>query len=313
MSAQAPRIPDLGTAFTAAERQTVADAILAKCDALDGAKDGMVMATQACQAVFNLQRDVPSCAGDARSAAGNCLSTAQKTVLASTYAGGMANGKPIYSAFPLDPGVAGNNWATWKFANSIALDPLAVGTVFSSKTGSVSALTANIDNAMAQIASTSEIYKESGLALMSPPQYENPTNLAALKARGAKAMLYHGVSDPIFSAEDTRQWIDRLNTAQGGDAANFARYFPVPSMNHCSMGPAADQFDMLSPLVAWVEQGIAPQSVTATARGAGNGGGANAELPKAWSNARQRPLCAYPSVATYVGGDAEKASSFACK
>jgi feruloyl esterase len=313
MSAQAPRIPDLGTAFTAAERQTVADAILAKCDALDGAKDGMVMATQACQAGFNVQRDVPSCAGDARSAAGNCLSTAQKKVLASTYAGGMANGRPIYSAFPLDPGVAGNNWATWKFANSIALDPLAVGTVFSSKTGSVSALTANIDNAMAQIASTNEIYKESGLALMSPPQYENPTNLAALKARGAKAMLYHGVSDPIFSAEDTRQWIDRLNTAQGGIAASFARYFPVPGMNHCSMGPAADQFDMLSPLVAWVEQGIAPQSVTATARGAGNGGGANAELPKAWGNARQRPLCAYPSVASYVGGDAEKASSFACK
>ncbi len=318
MSAQAPRIPDLGTAFTAAERQTVANAILAKCDALDGAKDGMVMATQACQAAFNIQRDVPSCAGDARDGAGTCLTTAQKTVASAVFAGGTldgkSNGQPIYSAFPHDTGVAGSNWATWKFANAIALDPLAVGTVFSTKTGPVNALTANIAEAMAQISSTSDTYKESGLSLMSPPQHDNPSNLAALKARGAKAMLYHGVSDAIFSAEDTRQWMERVNAAQGGDAASFARYFPVPGMNHCSMGPAADQFDMLSPLVAWVEQGIAPASVTATVRGAGNAGGANTELPKDWSATRSRPLCAYPTTAQYKGtGSVEDAANFVCK
>ena len=314
MSAQAPRIPDLGTAFTAAERQTVANAILAKCDALDGAKDGMVMATQACQQVFDVQRDVPSCTEGARDAAGLCLSAAQKTVLASVFAGGQAGGKPIYSAFPHDTGVAGANWATWRFANAIALDPLAVGTVFSAKPAPVSALSVNIADALANIASTSEAYTVSGLDLMSPPQHEAPTHLAALKARGAKAMLYHGVSDPIFSAEDTRQWVERLNTAQSGSAANFARYFPVPGMNHCSAGPAADQFDMLTPLVAWVEQGIAPASVTAAVRGAGNAGGVNAELPKDWAAARARPLCAYPTAAHYKGtGSLDEAASFACK
>jgi feruloyl esterase len=189
-----------------------------------------------------------------------------------------------------------------------------VGTVFSTKTGSVNALTANIGDALAQITTTSELYKESGLALMSPPQNENPTKLAALKASGAKAMLYHGVSDAIFSAEDSRQWIDRVNSAQGGDDASFVRYFPVPGMNHCSMGPAADQFDMLSPLVAWVEQGIAPASVTATVRGACNAGGANAELPKDWSASRSRPLCAYPKTAQYKGsGSIEDAANFSCQ
>jgi Tannase and feruloyl esterase len=84
-------------------------------------------------------------------------------------------------------------------------------------------------------------------------------------------------------------------------------------MNHCRAGVAADQFDLLTPLVQWVEQGIAPAAVVASARGAGNAGGVNAELPKDWSATRQRPLCAYPSVATYVGGDVEKASSFTCK
>ncbi len=127
-------------------------------------------------------------------------------------------------------------------------------------------------------------------------------------------VLYHGVSDAIFSAEDTRQWFERLNTAQGGKAADFARYFPVPGMNHCSAGPATDQFDLLGPLVKWVEQGVPPQAVTASARGTGNAGGVNAELPADWTPNRTRPLCAYPTVARYNGtGPAESASSFSCR
>lgn len=52
------------------------------------------------------------------------------------------------------------------------------------------------------------------------------------------------------------------------------------------------QFDMLSPLLSWVEQGIPPASVKASVRGAGNVGGVNEELPKDWSSSRSRPLCA---------------------
>ena len=85
-------------------------------------------------------------------------------------------------------------------------------------------------------------------------------------------VLYHGVSDAIFSAEDTRQWVERLGQAKGNPASDFARYFPVPGMNHCSGGMATDQVDLLTPLVRWVEQGDAPQAVVATARGAGNAG-----------------------------------------
>ncbi len=152
------------------------------------------------------------------------------------------------------------------------------------------------------------------MSLMSPPQQENPTNLAGLKARGAKVILYHGVSDGIFSAEDTRQWLERVNRVQGGDGASFARYFPVPGMNHCSGGPAADQFDLLSPLVNWVERGVAPDSVKASVRGEGNLGGTNPELVKDWSAKRSRPLCAYPKVATFNGsGSMEDASNYRCQ
>ncbi len=306
-------IPDLGSALTAAERQTVARAILNRCDALDGLSDGLVQATQACQAAFDVVRDVPACSG-ARD--GSCLTPAQKTTLAQVQAGGKAtNGQAIYSAFPFDPGIAGNNWATWKFVNAVALDPLSVGTVFTAPPAApVNFATASIDALLPAISATSDTYRESGVSLMGPPGHQQPDNLLPLRARGAKMVLYHGVSDAIFSAEDTRQWVERVNRSQDGRAADFARYFPVPGMNHCSAGPATDQFDLLGPLVKWVEQGVAPQAVPASARGAGNAGGANAELPADWAANRSRPLCAYPTVARYNGsGPVESASSFSCR
>jgi len=105
-----------------------------------------------------------------------------------------------------------------------------------------------------------------------------------------------------------------VTDANDGKAKRFARYFPVPGMNHCGGGPSTDQFDMLSPLVDWVEKGQAPDSVTASARGAGNAGGSNADLPSGWSATRTRPLCPYPEVAVYTGsGSLENASSFACR
>ena len=67
-------------------------------------------------------------------------------------------------------------------------------------------------------------------------------------------------------------------------------------------------------LVAWVEQGQAPDSLLATARGTGYAGGANADLPAAWASNRSRPLCAYPKLARYKGaGSLELAESFSCQ
>ncbi|MGQ0510098.1 MAG: tannase/feruloyl esterase family alpha/beta hydrolase [Betaproteobacteria bacterium] len=306
------RIADLGSAFTQPERRAVADAILARCDALDGLRDGIVQDTRACQAAFHVERDVPTCGGTRN---GACLTAAQKRVLADVFAGARTKeGRAFYAPFAFDPGIAGENWARWKFVNALALDPLAVGAVFSVPPGRVEPFKVDVDARLPLLASTNAAFAESGLALMSPPGNDNPVNLEPLRARGAKIVLYHGVSDAVFSAEDTRQWWERVDRATGGRAAQFARYFPVPGMNHCSAGPATDQFDLLTPLVRWVEEGVAPQAVTASARGPGNPGGVNVELPQGWSPARSRPLCAYPAVARYKGsGDPELASSFECR
>jgi hypothetical protein len=113
---------------------------------------------------------------------------------------------------------------------------------------------------------------------------------------------------------DTMAWYDGLRNANGGDASNFARLFPVPGMSHCNIGPSTDQIDPVSAIVAWVEQGRAPDKLIGTARGPGNPGGANSEVPADWAPNRTRPLCPYPQVARYNGsGSLEDAASFSCQ
>jgi feruloyl esterase len=306
---------DLGTGFTQAERALVSNAVLGKCDALDGAADGLVQDTKACQAAFDLNRDVPTCGG-ARD--GTCLTTAQKTGIAALFAGAKTEtGTQIYTSFPWDAGLATNGWSSWKFGAPIDRDSGAVAFIWevppedpASFDGRAFVLNGSLASMLAKVNATSTVYTESAMSFMTPP---NPSNLGTLKNRGAKMLVYHGTSDPIFSSDDTTAWYEALRTANAGDASNFARFYRVPGMNHCSGGPATDQFDMLTPLVNWVEKGQAPESIVASARGSGNAGGVNADVPAGWSASRTRPLCAYPKVARYKGsGSVEDAANFSC-
>ncbi|WP_425256651.1 tannase/feruloyl esterase family alpha/beta hydrolase [Rubrivivax sp. RP6-9] len=306
---------DLSTGFTAAERATVAAAVLARCDALDGATDGLVQDVQACQAAFTLAADVPTCSGDRD---GSCLSAAQKTAIAPIFSGAVTgSGAPVYTRFPFDAGIGAGGIAFWEFTAPVALDSGAVGFIFgvppqdpATFNGPAWSLAADIGQLVTSINASSATYTESAMQFMTPP---NPTKLAAVRDRGAKILVYHGVSDAIFSAKDSMAWM-RGVAAEHADAAAFARLFLVPGMGHCSGGPATDQFDALGALVAWVEHGQAPTQLLASARGAGNPGGVNAEVPAGWAANRSRPLCPYPQVARYSGsGSLDAASSFACR
>ena len=309
---------NLATAWTAAERALVSRAVVDQCDALDGLADGIVQDTAACQSRFNLQTDVPTCTG-ARD--GTCLTAAQKSVIAEIFAGPKTSaGALVYASFPFDSGHGTAGVAGWEFNAPVDRDSGAVGLIFkvpplagnsSPDQQATWALNTSIDSMVMEINATDATYTESAMSFMTPP---NPTGLGTVKNRGGKIMVYHGVSDAIFSINDTKAWYDGLRANHGGDASNFARFFAVPGMGHCSGGPATDQFDMLSQLVAWVEQGQAPQMVVAKARGAGSAGGANADVPAGWSAGRTRPLCPYPKVAKYKGsGDVESADSFRCE
>ncbi len=315
-------LPDYESALPAPERQVVADAVLARCDALDGLSDGLVQDVEACRKAFDPMRDIPACPG-ARD--GTCLSAAQKVVIAKVF-GPVRNkaGDTVYTGFPFDPGIAQTGWAEWKFRNSLrtARNPVSIGYIFSSppvsdlgmatdpaKTAAF-ALNFDIDTDAPKIFATGGIYTESAMSFMSPP---NASRLDTLRERGGKLLVIHGASDPIFSVDDTQAWYRTLDNNYQGQANRFARFFVVPGMGHSRGGPATDQYDALSALVDWVEGGKAPERIVASARGAGNAGGVNNELPASWPATRTRPLCPYPLVARYQSGDVEAADSFACK
>lgn len=321
--AQATGRPDVSTSFSLADLQVVGNAITKKCDGLDGLIDDMVIDTRKCQSVFNIENDVPTCSG---SPDGTCLTKAQKNVLAAVHAGAKnTTGQPLYTNFPWDPGIASSGWRNWKFVNSTGpRDPLAVGFIFMVPPVSPSVLTGegntlidfvlgfNMDTDAPKIYATNNTYTESAMSFMTPP---DSTVLSKFVANNRKMIVVHGAADPVFSVSDTISWYEGFRARYGKRTTDMVRLFIVPGMSHSRGGPAADQFDMVDALVNWVERGVAPNAITAKARGKGVvlPDAVNPEVPASWAPGRTRPLCAYPQIAKYKGsGDKESASSFDC-
>ena len=226
-----------------------------------------------------------------------------------------ANG--FYAPFPYDAGLATGDWAQWKFNAPSTRDAGAVSNIWqvppappSGFDGRAFMLSADADALLARVQATDASYAEPALSFMLPPRLDD---LSALRKRGGRIVMYHGTSDPIFSSEHSVQVYEAWSRGSGAPAESFARLYLVPGMNHCRGGPSTDQFDLLQPLVDWVEQGKAPGPVTAQVRGPGNPAGANADVPASWSPNRSRPLCPYPAVARYGGGDLESAAAFSCR
>ncbi|MDR3368347.1 tannase/feruloyl esterase family alpha/beta hydrolase [Rhodoferax sp.] len=306
-------------AFPQSAMDAVAKGILAKCDALDGAVDGMVSNRSACQSAFNLATDVPTCTG---APDGTCITANQKTALLKIFAGPKnSQGDSLYATWPWDPGIAGANWRFWKLDAGFAPLPFntligasAMGYIFTTPADAPSLADSgmgyqmgfSMDTDAPKIFAKNAVFKESAMDFMTPP---NATQLTSLKSHGGKLIVYHGTADPVFSPNDTIAWYNAVNAADS-QAPNYTRLYLVPGMNHCSGGPAAERFNMLPVLENWVEHGVAPGSVVA---------GVNPANPdviaKAWPTSRTRPLCVYPQQAILKPGatDLESASSFVCQ
>ena len=313
--------PDIRRAFSPADMKLVADQVVARCDSLDLLADGIVGDLKRCQSVFKLS-DL-QCSG---AKTDTCLSATQVQALGRSFAGPRnSRGEALYADWSFDGGVGAGGWRTWKLESTIPpwdrhpiIATMGAGSlayIFTTPPTRVAGTPAalvdylsrfDFDRDASLIYATDPVFKESAMAVMSPPEAAAPT-LAALAKRGGKMLVYHGSSDPVFSVNDTLAWAERLQHKLGPQGANaVARVFPVPGMGHCAGGPATDQFDALGALVAWVEEGKAPDRIEARVNPA------NRELPAAWSKQRSRPLCPWPQVARYDGGDVEAASSFRC-
>ena len=157
----------------------------------------------------------------------------------------------------------------------------------------------------------------------SPGMKINTTNpdLSAFRDRGGKIIQYHGWNDASFQPGFTTHYYTEVVDLQPGPdrvarTQAFYRLFMVPGMAHCLGGYGPTNFgglaqtpptvidadhDVLEALDRWVEKGVVPDRLVATRF-------ADTQGPQ-----RQMPLCPFPKVAMYVGGDADRPESFACK
>ncbi|KUJ08955.1 tannase and feruloyl esterase [Mollisia scopiformis] len=108
-------------------------------------------------------------------------------------------------------------------------------------------------------------------------------DLSAFKSRGGKLLQYHGQQDPVISSDNSPRYYDHVSTTMGLPYSyldDFYRFFRISGMGHCTGGPGAWQIgqtyggaagnpllpqdNILLAMMAWVEQGIAPETVTGT-------------------------------------------------
>lgn len=128
---------------------------------------------------------------------------------------------------------------------------------------------------------------------LGPGETKNPAKLLPFIKQGRKLIIYHGTSDPAIPAARSILFYHELaETLHGTDkAAASVRLFLVPGMQHCSGGIGPDQFDTLSAIESWAEHGRAPDAIAATTK---------PDSPTPHS----LPLCPYPQQARYSGSGA---------
>jgi feruloyl esterase len=300
-----------GAMIPAAKAQLIANAVLARCDKLDGLADGLLSDPRQC----HFDPAVLRCnAGETNS----CLTDPQIVALRAIYRGAHTpDGKQIYVGFlpggETAPGSPG--WDAWIFgaAAGASVQNAFGGNFYKYIVGAPTGWTpADFD-----------FGRDYARLLAKTAATFNATDpdLSRFAARGGKLILFHGWSDAAIPAQGTVAYRDAVVQRLGAARAkSFMRLFMVPGMHHCGGGVGPSDFGQGGPtpenndpttsltaaLQAWVENGRAPEQVVAR------------QVPAPGTpqpgTLRTGLICAYPRQARLIpGGEPMRAESYACR
>jgi len=278
----------------------IGDALYAKCDSLDGAKDGIISNVAGCNRAFDIS--TLRCANGADTGDA-CLSDAQiKAVrtITSPYKPGL----PIagMDAFP--------EWAL--LDGALFQGPSNFGQVRqpSNPLSGKEALLYSVGDQTVKFILTRDPHYDP--LKFDPAQWKqriatvasimDVTNVSLDKflAKGGKIIMTHGTADDFITPHNSIEYYKR-QLAHFGQARldSFLRFYYIPGFGH-GFGRFNAKFDSLVALQNWVEKGQAPSGLTAMD---GNKG-AN----------RTRPLCEWPSWPKFTGapGTEDLAASYTC-
>lgn len=300
--------------------------VLGQCDALDGIRDGLVSDPLAC--TFEPAADLAGLMCPPDSASDQCFTPAQLQTISDFYNGPRDDaGRQVYPGKMLgsEPHWAGyyipwqgNDMAPGKLTG-VAGDHMNY-LFYEVDPGITVPDLRDIDYAPDTDAVIPEFHWfhwdindfHSGAGdLMKSITDANDPDLNRFVSGGGKLILYHGLMDTLIVATDTidyyQQMVDTTFAGSLAEAQAHARLYLAPGMGHCAGGPGLNNWDKLAPLVEWVENGHAPDSIIATH-----------ETDDVVDN--ERPLCTYPQQAHYIGpaGGADEpanwvAANFECR
>ena len=260
------------------------DAVLAKCDANDGVKDGLIEDPVSC----HFDPGVLKCNG---AETVSCLTPQQLETVNIAYTDlRNSTGELLYPRLP--------------FGGELGWRLPAGDTEPGAMDIDIFRYIANQDPAWDWHSFDPEKDIDRALQHGKEIHADNP-DLEKFKARGGKLLLYHGWSDGgsggSISALNTISYYESVLKYMGQNQDDWFRLFVVPGMDHCGGGTGPNQFNKLAALERWREQNEPPKSITA-ARVNGSG-----------VIDMTRPLCPYPQRAVYKGnGSTNDAANFSC-
>lgn len=262
----------------------ISDAVLRKCDELDGVKDGILENPLRCDFdPASLQCED----GDAP----GCLTAAEVGALRKIYGGPrLSNGERIYSGPAVGGEIIPAEWTGWVTSPQTAVFGQEFYRWFVYDDPAWKVENFDIDRD----------YRAARERVAPIINAESP-DISEFARRGGKLILYQGWHDPAITPAETIAYYEEMRRRLGPTANDHARLFMVPGMGHCAGGPGATQFDMQPALEKWVERGEAPDRIIAVKPGSGN-------------PPFSRPLCPWPKTAHYNGsGSTQDADNFTCR
>jgi len=286
---------------TAEKMALVADRVMARCDAIDGLKDGLIIDPRKCD--FEPARDVPACKEGSDGA--DCLTAAQAAAIKKVYEGPMSKGKNIFPGFmpgseTVMPGLFGGPSASGWMNLIVSAQPGSKPADFGLAEGTMRYLVhkppkPDYDCSTFDFDRDIHMLDEWGKLA----DAKNP-DLSKFRKQGGKLLMTYGWSDPVLQPMMGINYYEQAVAENGPDTGDFFRLFMVPGMSHCGGGVCPDQYDPMTAIVNWVEKGKAPEAIQAKQL-------LNGKV------VRTRPLCPYPEVPNYKGqGSIDDAANFKC-
>lgn len=302
-------------AFSTLALETLRQSALSQCDGLDGVKDGIIGEPGACH--FNPRQLVCK-----NAASSGCLSLGQAQVAANIYRGPPAFGGMSIPGYADTVG-AEDFWALWLTGPVPAA--FAEPSVASFGRAYFAQMVYQQNERDLSTIPLSKLFADGRAGPGREVDAVDP-DLNRVRGAGKKIIQYHGSADAAIPVEYSRRYYRAVQKYLGGDVTDFYRLFIMPGVGHCTGGPGADAInadgavvpfdadhDVVAALIAWVENGKAPDRIIATHLQVDSSSSPLA--PRATREVQfTRPLCVYPKHAAWNGaGSPDEASSFACR